>query len=205
MNRRSTLALLTLVSVVLLAAVTGCAQPPQAEIDSARAALEKAQAAEAQVYAPEALQAARDAQDALTAELEAQEGKFSLFRRYGTAKELAASAVAAAENASQQAVAGKEKARQEVAAMMTEVTTLMTEVEGLLASAPTGKGSTADIQVLKADFATIQTTVADAERAFQAERFEEARRALETARNTANSIKTTIEEAKMMKAGARRN
>jgi hypothetical protein len=68
-----------LVVAVALVAI-GCAQPPQVQIDGANAAIEKATAAGAAEYAPEALAAARDAQAKLEAELKAQSGSFALMR-----------------------------------------------------------------------------------------------------------------------------
>ena len=49
-----------LIAIAVMAFALGCAEPPQAEIDSAKAALESARA-EASEYAPEALSAAEDA------------------------------------------------------------------------------------------------------------------------------------------------
>ena len=80
-----------LVVAVPLAAA-GCAQPPQAQIDAANAAMQKATAAGAADYAPEALAAASDAQAKLDAEVKAQSGSFALMRSYGETTKLAAAA-----------------------------------------------------------------------------------------------------------------
>jgi TonB family protein len=88
--------------------VTGCASPPSAEVDAAKAAVDKATTDRADQYAAESLKAAQDARAALDAELKAQEGK--LFKSYDKTKELATAAKAAGDKASADAVAGKEKA-----------------------------------------------------------------------------------------------
>ncbi|MCA1559770.1 MAG: energy transducer TonB [Acidobacteria bacterium] len=88
--------------------VTGCASPPSADVDAARAAVDKAATDRADQYASESLKAAQDARAALDAELNAQEGKW--VKSYDRTKELAVAAKAAGEKASANAVAGKEKA-----------------------------------------------------------------------------------------------
>jgi TonB family protein len=96
------------ISLGLAIAVTGCASPPTAEVEAAKAAVDKATTARADQYAPESLKAAQDARAALDAELKAQEGKS--FKSYDKTKELAIAAKAAGDKASADAIAGKEKA-----------------------------------------------------------------------------------------------
>jgi len=88
--------------------VTGCAAPPAAEVDAAKAAVDKAVTDGAGQYAAESLKAAQDAQAALDAELTAQESKW--FKSYDRAKELAIAAKAAGDKAAAEAVAAKEQA-----------------------------------------------------------------------------------------------
>jgi TonB family protein len=88
--------------------VAGCASPPAADVDAARAALDKATTERADQHAAESLKAAQDAWAALDVELKAQEGKW--FKSYDKAKELAGAAKTAGDKAAADAVAGKEKA-----------------------------------------------------------------------------------------------
>ena len=64
------------IALALAVTVTGCASPPNADVDAAKAALDKAASERAGQYAPESLKAAQDAQAAVDAELKAQEGKW---------------------------------------------------------------------------------------------------------------------------------
>jgi len=96
------------IALGLAIAVAGCASPPKAEVDAARAALDKAAADGAEKYAADSLKAAQDAKAALDAELKAQEAKMA--KSYDKTRELATAAKAAADKASADAVAGKEKA-----------------------------------------------------------------------------------------------
>jgi TonB family protein len=88
--------------------VTGCASPPNTDVESARASLDRAAAANAGQYAPASLKAAQDAQAALDAELKVQEGKW--VKSYDRTKELAAAAKTASEKAAADATAAKGKA-----------------------------------------------------------------------------------------------
>ncbi len=97
-------------AIVLGLAITvaGCAGPPAADVDAARAAVDKAVADGASQYAPDALKAAQDARAALDAELKTQEGKW--FKSYDKAKELAAAAKTAGDKAATDATAARVKA-----------------------------------------------------------------------------------------------
>ena len=96
------------IALGLAITVTGCASPPNADVEAAKAAVDKAATDRAGQYAAESLKAAQDARAALDLELKAQEGKW--FKSYDKAKELAVAAKAAGDKAAADAVAGKEKA-----------------------------------------------------------------------------------------------
>jgi TonB family protein len=96
------------IALGLAIAVTGCASPPNADVDAAKAALDVAATNRAGQYAAESLKAAQDARAALDVELSAQEGKW--FKSYDKTKELAIAAKAAGDKAAADAVAGKERA-----------------------------------------------------------------------------------------------
>ncbi|MBP1603433.1 MAG: transport protein TonB [Acidobacteria bacterium] len=97
-------------AIALAVAITaaGCGAPPAADIDAAKAAVDKAVTDGAGQYAAESIKAAQDAQAALDAELKVQEGKW--FKSYDKAKELAAAAKAAGDKAAADAVAAKAEA-----------------------------------------------------------------------------------------------
>ena len=96
------------IAVGLAISVTGCASPPTADVDAAKAAVDRAATDRADQYAAASLKAAQDARAALDAELKAQEGKW--LKSYDKTKELAVAAKAAGDKAAADAVAGKERA-----------------------------------------------------------------------------------------------
>ena len=173
--------------------VAGCGAPPKADMDAAKAALDSATAAGAGEYAGASLTAAQDAQTALDAELKAQGGNW--FKSYTKAKELAAAVKTAGEKAAADAATGKDTARNEATAAIGEAKTLLTEAQALLAKAPKGKGSAADIEAMKTDLATAATAITEAEGALSGGKFLGAKAKAEAARNTASTVKTAVEAA----------
>lgn len=186
--------LLTPVLFVALV-VVGCAKPPQAEIDAAKAAVQTAVSAEAGDYASGSLQAAQDAVAQLDQELKAQEEKFALFRSYKKTSELAAAAKSAAEKAEADAQAGKAQAKQEVETMMTEANALVTSVKEMIDKAPRGKGTQADLEMLKSDLAGVESSLADAQNSYNAEKYLDAKAKIQSAMTAANDVKAAIEAA----------
>jgi TonB family protein len=95
--------------LVLAFTIAGCGSPPNADVEAAKAAIDRAAATDrASQYAPESLRAAFEARTALDAEMTAQEGKW--FKSYGKARELAAAAKAAGDKAAADAAAGRDRA-----------------------------------------------------------------------------------------------
>lgn len=98
------------VAALTMTLATGCAKPPQQEIDALKATMSSAEQAEAPTYAADAWSSAQQAMNAVNAEVEAQANKFALFRSYTKTKELITAASTAAQSAQDAAVAGKEAA-----------------------------------------------------------------------------------------------
>ena len=71
------------IALALAVMAAGCAAPPSADIDAAKAAVDKAVTGGAGQYAADALKAAEEARAALDAELKAQEGKWFKSVRQG--------------------------------------------------------------------------------------------------------------------------
>jgi protein TonB len=88
--------------------VTGCAAPPAAEVDAAKAAVDTAVTGGADQYAAESLKAAQNARAALDAELAAQDAKW--FKSYDKTRELAVAAKAAGDKAAADALAARQQA-----------------------------------------------------------------------------------------------
>jgi len=98
----------TAVAIGLAVVVAACGTAPRADVDAAKASVDKAESSGAGQYAPESLKAAQEARAAMDAELTAQDAK--MFKSYDKARELAVAAQLAGDKATAEASALKEKA-----------------------------------------------------------------------------------------------
>ena len=192
------------VMAVMVLFVTGCSKAPQAEIDAAKAALEQAAVAEADVYATEEYGAAEEAMKQLEAELTVQEEKSSLFRRYGKAKELAAEVTTASATAADAAVAGKAQVQAEATDAIAATRELLAEVQAMLAKAPRGKGTQADLAAMKADLEGVATALDEADAALAAGGFMQAQTGADAAREVLEQVQADITAAIEARKAARR-
>ena len=190
-----------LVLLLALGAAVGCAKVPQEAVSSAKTALDGAKTAQADQYAPDAWTQAQDAQSQLDAELKAQEDKFALFRSYDHSKELAQQVQTKAQEATQAAEAAKERAREEATNLLAEAKSKLAELQTNLEKAPRGKGTAADLAALKSDASGIETSLTDAENAFNGGDFLTAKSKAEAALQSISEIQAQIDAARQAKRG----
>jgi len=188
-------------AVVALLLVTGCSKPPEVEMQNAETAIQAAQAVEAEQYAPQAYRVAMDSLTAAKAAKTEQDSKFALFRSYSKAKAMFLSAQAMAEQAKTEAEAEKERVRLEVMDMMTKAQESVDAAAKALEKAPRGKGSKADIEMIKNDLESVMMGFNEAKADFDAGKFLVAKGKLETVMTKSQSIISEIEAAKAKKMG----
>jgi hypothetical protein len=182
--------------------LAGCAHAPSADIDAANHALDEARQAQAADYAQQAWAAAQDAESKLQIELDAQEQRWSALRTYTVARELAQDAKAAAERSRDEAVAGKEKATTEAAAMMAQAREEVARAHVAVTTAPRGKGTEADLASLRSDASSIEATLLEMQKAFDDGKYNDARTKAQAAIDAAKQIQTEIERAKSERRSA---
>ena len=134
---------------VLLAFVAGCGTKPQQEIDAATAAMNAVISEGLGKYAPEDEKKLKDAMAAVNEELKVQEGK--TFKNYDKTKQLLADLTKMAADMKAALPAKKEKAKQDAVAALEAAKTALADAKKLLAKAPKGKGTAADIEALRGD------------------------------------------------------
>jgi len=192
---------LILAALTLLAVMVGCSKAPEAEMQNANAAMEAAKTAEAEIYAGDLFRAAQDTLNAAMAVRQEQDSKFALFRSYGKAKEGFVAAEQMFNNAATEAAAEKERVRVQVEQMMVEVKALVDTTVMALQKAPRGKGSKADIELIKTDLAAVQAQLTEAETDFAAGKFMAVKSKLEAISLKARAIIDEIAVASGKKAG----
>jgi len=192
-----------LVALAVAIVVTGCSKAPEAERLACDQAMSSAQMAEAEAYAPASYQQAQDSLNAAKVEIQNQDSKFALFRSYGRSKEMLVATKALADKAVTDAAAAKERVRQEDNALITNIDGLLVTTREALAKAPKGKGTKADLDLIAADLASVETAYQAAVADFNAGKFLVAKPKLEAAVNQLNRINADIEAAKAKASGKR--
>ena len=192
-----------LVALAVAVVVTGCSKAPEAELAASEQAMSNAQMAEAEAYAPASYRQALDSLNAAKVEIQNQDSKFALFRGYGRSKEILVAAKGLADKAVTDAQAAKEQVRLEDANLMTNIDGLLITTREALAKAPRGKGTKADLDLIAADLASVETAYQAAVVDFNAGKYLAAKPKLEAAVNQLNRINADIEAAKAKASGKR--
>ncbi len=187
-------------ALVLATLLAGCAKPPQVEWDSAKAALTAAENAQAGQYAENELRAAREAMNAVQAEIDAQAGKFSLFRSYKNAKTLIADATTRANDAAAAAAAGKQAAMEAANGSLEAARTALAgatakiaEVEGCPRKP---KGFAADMATMKGNLDGLTAEVARIESMVASEDYLGAKSAADALAGSAGTLTADLDAAK---------
>jgi hypothetical protein len=188
-------------AVFVLLAFVSCAKAPEQEIQNANSAIEAARTAESEEYAPDAFQVAMDTLNAANAAKTEADGKFALFRSYGKAKELLVRAEGLANEAATAAQTEKERVKAEVTELVTQAQTVLDSANAALKKAPKGKGSKADVELIKNDLAAAQTGFDEGKADFDAGKYKAAKAKIEAAMQKAQAVTEEIAQAAAKKTG----
>lgn len=193
---------LALVVSGLVVFAAGCAQRPELELNAAQEAVKNAVSAEAGVYAPDELKAAEDLMSSAAAELSAQDEAFALSRDFDQAKKLLADAEAKGTAAAEAARANKEQVKLECEELKLAAEAAIATATEMLAKAPKGKGTKADIEALQGDLSGLGTALTAASASYDAGQYMTARDELRSVVTKAEAISAEIETA-ILKRGSR--
>jgi len=182
-----------LCTAVGVALMTGCAKAPSQEVSDAQAALTAATSADAQTYAAPELEQAKAAMSQAEAELKAQEGKF--LKNFDQAKAMFAKAKADAEAVAAAIPARKEVARNAAAGAEAEARSAVEQAKVLLAAAPQGKGTQADLEAFQADVRGIEDALAEVTALVSDEKYAEASNKAKSLQEKALAISDQIQVA----------
>lgn len=199
--KKTIIAVLWIAPLLFLA---GCAEPPKAESDAASAAVATAKTAEAEQYAAQAYNAARDTLNAAMAAIKEQDGKFALFRNYDAAKAQLAKASEMANQAATAAAAEKERMKTELTGMQEQLMNALAGADSALAKAPVGKGNKADIELIKSDLSAAHSAYDSAVAEFNQGKYISARTKMQTVQQRVGSIMAEIGKAQEMAKGKRK-
>jgi chromosome segregation ATPase len=181
-------ALVLMVAAAVL--LTGCQKPPDAEMQAATQAMEAAKSGEAEKYAQNELAAASATMDQARTEIEAQKAKW--MPNYDKAKELINQAKTQADQAKDAAIAGKEKVKSEATQAIADAKAMVEGAEAGLKTAPKGKGTKADLEMMQKDIDGYKQSIADAESLMGSEDYMGARDKAKAAMDGAKAVQDQI-------------
>jgi len=185
--------LMGLAAIAMVAVLSSCGKKPQAEIDSANAAIEAAKTAEANVYLPAEFTALQDSLNAVMADITAQESK--LFKKFGPAKEKLAAVVTQANQLAESAATKKEEVKAEVTNLLGSIKAVTEENSKLIPKLPRGKEGAAVIEQIKADVATVDASIVEAQGLSDKGSYMDALNKIKAAKDKADSLNAEIKEA----------
>ncbi len=188
-------------SMVMIFLLVGCAKLPTEEINAAKASVDAVVAEGAQKFAAEDAKKLNDSMQAAQDEIKVQDGK--TFKDYAKTKELLAKVKADAETLKAGLAAKKEEAKKNAATAQEAAKTSLAEAKALLAKAPKGKGSKADIEALKADLKGIEDSLAEVKSANNSEDYNAAIEKSNAIKGKAAAISDQIKKA-MEKVGTKK-
>ena len=190
MQPRQTLAPLAL--AVLL--VTGCAKPPTEQIEAAEKAVKEAQQSGAATYNAEEYAKLEGTLAALKKEVGDQDGKFALFRDYGKAEQLAASATADGERVKTEAVKKKEEAKTAALQAQQVAQEAVNATLDLVARAPVGKDRAA-LEAIKNDAEALKGLLNQVQSALDKEDYPAAQTQAKAIHEKSQAVSTEIQQA----------
>jgi hypothetical protein len=146
-----------LLLVILL--VTGCAKPPQIELDAAKSSMEAANSVEANRYLASEFNALQDSLNAAIVAIEAENSKSSMSRDYEEIKGKIVKITTDAEVLKLKTEERKVQVRDEVQQSLVTLSSLITEDKDLLTKAPKGKEGITALEAIQSDITIIEASV----------------------------------------------
>ena len=189
MKKRELMGLAIISMVVVL---TSCGKKPQVEIDAVNAAIEAAKSAEAATYLPAEFAALQDSLNSVMTAITAKEGK--MFKNFKAEIAKLGEVTALANTVTANVAAKKEEVKAEVSGMMTAIKTVIDENALLIPKLPRGKEGAAVIEQIKADVATVDAAVAEAQGLFDKGAFMDAMNKIKAAKEKADGLNAEVKE-----------
>ena len=182
--------LMGLAAIAMVAVLSSCGKVPQAEIDATNAAITAAQAAEANVYVPAEFAALQDSMNAINAAVEAKNGK--LFKNFKAEVASLTATKTLAEQVAANAGVRKEAVKKEAETLLNDIKTVIAENGKLIPKLPRGKEGAAVIEQMKADLATVDASVVEAQGLFDKGAFMDALNKVKAANDKAVALNAEI-------------
>lgn len=181
--------------IVAIWALGGCSKTPTAEIEATQKSVETTRAAGSSDYLPNEDKALSDKLNAAMQEIKTQEEKMAPFRDYEQAEKMLAEVRQEADQLQSVSAQKKEEAKVQAVEVQAAATQAVQRAEGLLAQAPAGKGSEADLAALNADVAALTESMPAVQQAIDHGDYRDAISKATPIKEKADAISAEVEQA----------
>jgi len=187
--------------LVLTMALVACGKQPVEEINATRVAFEAAVNEGAQKYVAEDYSKVNEAMSAAMVEVQLQDSK--MFKNYDQAKQLLAQVKIDSEALKEKAADEKQRLHEKAFTDLNMARAAVSTAAGLVANAPKGKGSAADIMAMKADVAGLESALEEVQPLIDAGDFVAASERAGVINDKASALSEEIRTAMTKLAAAR--
>ena len=188
------------VVAVAIGSLMGCARLPKGAVQETKVALDQADQAQAETYAPQAWAEAQKAMDAANAEIDNQRTNFALNRSYKKTAELLEVARQKATEAEKAAVAGKEQVHKQAEQLLTELSSGFDRAnqlfEELSKCRRRPKGLASDLDQMRGKVNGLARQVTDLQSALEAESYMEVKTLATQLKNQLDAAVADMEKTK---------
>jgi len=182
-----------LLIATMVLTLSSCGKVPQAKIDATNAIIEVARVAEAPIYLPTEFTALQDSMTAINAAVETQKSK--MFKKFGTINVKLDSTMAVANRLALMAPIKKAEVKKNVETLLDEVKLQLTENAELFKKAPRGKEGAVVLESMKADVATVESTLNEVQTLYNTGTYMDALAKVKVANDKINSVNAELVEA----------
>ena len=170
--------------------MSGCSQPPQQEVDAAKAALQGAISAGAEQYVPDELKIAQDLMTKLDSEMAKKD--------YKAAKQTALQAKAAADSANAAIGAAKAKVKEAAEVSLNEIKAGLEKANGLFAEVETANLPAELLQPIQNQLTDVETKISGLEGLIYGEKYKEVEDTVNPIKDQLLQIEQGVNDAKAM-------
>lgn len=179
--------------LMILTLLVACGKKPAQEIEGTQNAVNAVVSEGLGKYAPEDEKKLKDGLNAAMEEIKVQDNK--TFKNYDKAKQLLAEVKKTAEEMKAALPAKKEEAKKNAMAAQEAAKSAVNEAKALLAKAPKGKGTAADLQALKGDVKGLEDAFAEIQGLIDKEEYGEAVTKANAVKEKASGVSNQITQA----------
>jgi hypothetical protein len=185
--------LMGLAAFMMVALLSSCGKVPQVQVDAAKAAVESAKVAQADIYVPAEYAAVQDSLNAVNASIEAKKSKW--FKNYKVEQAKLEAIVVTVAQVNANAATKKEEVKKETETLLTDVNTVIADNKTLITKAPRGKEGKAVLDEITSEMTIIEASVAEAKGMYDKGDYMMALDKVKAAKAQADAINTELKDA----------